>query len=383
MSKVLLVDTGFSSQPIYLELCRLGHEVHVVGANPLDCLAKSSNHYWNIDYSDIDALKLLVESEKFEFIVPGCTDRSYSSCVRVSEGRFPGIESIDVDVSINNKSRFREIARGLGLLVPEVQDASQTNLRWPLIVKPVDSFSGKGITVIEKMDDEYLVHAIKAASNVSPKGEFLVEDFIIGSLYSHSAFLSEGLVVKDFIVQEDSTVNRFVVDTSKLLPRPSKKLRQSLRDSIEKLAAALKLKDGLIHTQFILAGDQSWLIEMTRRCPGDLYSQLIELSTGFPYVRSYIRPFLGETLTRIGGSANTRSVMRHTITVNKSQNYGSVKFKKPILIDHLISLSVVGDQLKPSPFSRVAIVFASADNEKDFNSLYIATLRHQLYEIQP
>ena len=46
MAKVLLVDTNFSSRPIFAELERLGHEVHVVGANPVDALAKACARYW-------------------------------------------------------------------------------------------------------------------------------------------------------------------------------------------------------------------------------------------------------------------------------------------------------------------------------------------------
>ena len=172
MAKVLLVDTNFSSAPIYQSLCDLGHEVHVVGGNPTDCLAKAVANYWNINYADTDALEKLVESEGFIYIVPGCTDRSYASCVAINKGRFPGIEPVDVDIAINNKARFRDIARRLGLPVPQVQDLSA--LRWPLIVKPVDSFSGKGITVIATEDHELLSRAIEDARSASSQGGILL-----------------------------------------------------------------------------------------------------------------------------------------------------------------------------------------------------------------
>ena len=383
MPKVLLVDTGFSAVPIYLELCRLGYEVHVVGRNPNDCLAKSSKYYWNIDYSNADDLESLIERESFSFIVPGCTDISYYACARVNKGRFPSIDSIDTNLAINNKARFRKIAQEIGLQVPHVLEANKTGLRWPLIVKPVDAFSGKGITVIEREDHEALACAIDKASRVSTRGEVLIEDFVAGVLYSYSAFLCNGQVLQDFIVQESSTVNPFVVDTSRVVFEPSVKLCKSLRQSIEKLAKALKLGDGLIHTQFILAVDQVWLIEITRRCPGDLYSQLIELSTGFPYVESYIRPFLGMPILKQDKLRYIHPIMRHTLTVNKKQNLGFIKFKRPILIERWVPLSLVGDELKKSPYSRVGVIFISAKNDSELNALYESTLRQDLYEIKP
>ncbi|NDH68262.1 MAG: hypothetical protein EBY22_10265 [Gammaproteobacteria bacterium] len=110
MAKVLLVDTNFSSVPIYKELEKLGHEVHVVGGNPSDCLAKISKHYSQINYADTDLLNEFVYKEHFDFLVPGCTDRSYTSCAVVSNGKFPGIESKLVDETLNNKAKFRDFA---------------------------------------------------------------------------------------------------------------------------------------------------------------------------------------------------------------------------------------------------------------------------------
>ena len=381
MTKVLLVDTGFSSVPIYNELCLMGYEVHVVGANPSDCLAKSSKHYWNINYADTEALANLIEQECFEFIVPGCTDRSYRSCVEVSNGRFPGIESVDVDISINNKAKFRELVCQLNLPTPQVQGLSNGQLRWPLIVKPVDAFSGKGITVIYTENHDQIERAIEDACKASEQGEYIIEDFVIGELYSHSAFLYNGKVVQDFIVQENGTTNPFVVDTSHVIAEPPPSTLQILRDSVEIIASALCLKDGLLHTQFILHENSVWLIEMTRRCPGDLYSQLIELSTGFAYVAHYIRPFLGQSIKEEIADINYRPIMRHTLTINKNQNLGYIRFNHPIQIEQWIPLSLVGDQIKPSPVSRIAILFASTNNKTELDMLYKKTINRTLYQI--
>lgn len=382
MSKVLLVDTSFSAAPIYNELSAKGHEVHVVGANPNDCLAKLVKNYWNFDYSDVDRLMDLIDQEGYEFLIPGCTDRSYSSCARVSNGRFPGIESVEVELAINNKARFREVAQKIGLRVPNVQHIGNAGLCWPLIVKPVDAFSGKGITIVETEDYERLRLAIEVAQNASLKNEFLIEDFVSGGLFSHSAFLCNRKVIQDFIVREDSTTNQFVVDTSRVLQDPPQDLFKELRRSIEALASELNLSDGLIHTQFIMDQNQIWLIEITRRCPGDLYSQLIELSTGYSYIDSYVAPFLGESIYKRDMPKDFRHIMRHTLTVKYGQNFGGLDFKRSLSIDRWIPLSLIGDQLKPSPYSRIGIIFISAQHENEMNMIYDAALKRDLYEVK-
>ena len=129
MDKVLLVDTNFASAPIYSVLKEFGYKVDVIGSNPNDALAKSAEQYWNIDYSDIAALSNLIEKEGFDYLVPGCTDRSYKSCAVVSQGHFPGIETSDVEHKLHNKEQFRAIAEKLHLPIPETQKINNNRNR--------------------------------------------------------------------------------------------------------------------------------------------------------------------------------------------------------------------------------------------------------------
>jgi ATP-grasp domain len=381
MSKVLLVDTNFSSGPIYDELILMGHEVHVVGGNPYDCLAKTSGNYWNIDYSDTPSLAKLIEKQRFDYLVPGCTDRSYESCVTVGYGKYPGLDHPEAYSTINNKAKFRQLAESIDLPIPKIQYIHHNNLHYPLLVKPVDSFSGKGISILEAPVPNALEIAIKKAQETSSCGEYLIEDFVYGQLYSHSAFIQDGQIILDFIVQENNTANPFVVDTSRVLQEVDSNLLTCLRYYLTKLINELQLQDGLLHTQFISNDTNFWLIELTRRCPGDLYSQLIELSTQYRYTRSYVLPFLGRKIPQHSSPISYAPIMRHTVTVKTEQNIAFVRFKQSLIVERWVPLCTVGDQLKPSPQSRVGVLFARAADHSELNVLYQATLARSLYEI--
>lgn len=381
MSKILLVDTNFSSIPIFNELLKLGHEVHVVGANPRDCLAKISSNYWNIDYSDLSKLDNLIINNKFDYIVPGCTDRSYASCVAINnlKNKFLGLDSIENEIYINNKSFYRNMTEKLNLSTPKVQENILEQLRWPLIVKPVDSFSGKGISIVYAPDKLKLELAISQAKRFSPSEKYLIEDFIEGNLYSHSAFILNKKITVDFFVEEYGSVNKFVVDTSRVVTNLPESLQYELRNSVEKIARELRLSDGLFHTQFILRDNSIFLIESTRRCPGDLYSQLIEKSTGFPYTRYYLSFFIGLRMNILPKSVKNNFIIRHTLTTNKEQYLSPINFYLDIKIDEFIPLSIIGDRIHPSPKNRAGIMFIKSNDFNEDNLIFKSFINRSVY----
>jgi hypothetical protein len=144
----------------------------------------------------------------------------------------------------------------------------------------------------------------------------------------------------------------------------------------------LNLTDGLVHTQFISDGKSFWLIEVTRRCPGDLYSKLIEYSTGFPYAEYYSRPFINQSGKIENFELDKSLVIRHTITVNSKVTFNSLSINYPIDSLKLIPLSLTGDNIKESPFSRIGLMFARPESEDAFFSLLNKLKNRTLYTIE-
>jgi predicted ATP-grasp superfamily ATP-dependent carboligase len=382
MNRVLLIDTNLSSAPIYDYLISKGYEVYVVGGNPSDYLAKKAKNYKNVDYSQIHLIRELIADLHINFIVPGCNDLSYLISAQLNESiGFFGIESLRNTQIINNKEEFREFANEIGLPVPKTFTRESVGNDWPLIVKPVDAFSGRGVTVVHESERNNLDEYINHAKSFSKLEKYIIEEYVEGQLYSHSAFIAQGKITTDFIVEEHGTANPFVVDTSKVDYKFSQEMLTQIRHSIEAMAAKLALVDGLIHTQFIKKGHEYWLIEVTRRCPGDLYSQLIEFSTSFNYVESYVLPFIN----RISPSTNYQNkkslVIRHTISQPVDGFFGSIQFNRAVIIEKLFPISLAGDYVKASPFGRIGILFIKENSQESFDDCYSNTLKRTLYQI--
>jgi len=383
MQKVLLIDTNFSSAPIYNYLIHSGYEVFVMGGNPNDFLAKSVKNYINFNYSDIDGVKKIIKKMNIEYLVPGCNDLSYKVCAELnSTGRYCGLDSLETTEIINNKLTFRTFATHVGLPAPRMITGENKGKIWPLIVKPVDAYSGRGMKIIKKTEQHALETAIKRAKEFSRSKTIVLEEYVKGQLYSHSAFIADRKIVMDFIVEEYSTANPFVVDTSRVVYDFPRKMLNDIRESITLMAQKLNLIDGLIHTQFIKKGDSFWLIEITRRCPGDLYSQLIELSTGFKYAQTYVQPFIKRKIPLKKNKIKKSWVMRHTVSQSHDDILGSIKFNFPVHLEKTVQLSLAGDIVKASPFGRIALIFLRSNSEKELMEIYKKTIDKKLYTIQ-
>jgi biotin carboxylase len=384
MARVALFDTNLSSLPLQQYLVEQGHEVFVIGGNGQDYLARSVPNHILLDYSDVPAALALVDELGIEFIVPGCNDRSYQTCAEIAAVRdFPGIDSVAVTHTINNKQAFRQFAKGLNIPIPTLWPSDDLPSNRALIVKPVDAYSGRGITILRAVTGTRLADAIALAQQFSKSGHYLVEDYVEGQLYSHTAFIADGQIINDHIVEEHGSANPFTVDTSCVRYDLSPDILSAIRVNITDMAHALNLGDGLVHTQFIVQDERYWFIEVTRRCPGDLYSLLIQLSTGIAYGENYARPFLGQAFDFSPRSLARRPIMRHTLSQPIEQGLSAISFEHPLKIERFYPLSQAGDLVAGSPFGRIGLLFADAQTQEDLDALMTRTVQRNLYSIIP
>jgi biotin carboxylase len=245
-------------------------------------------------------------------------------------------------------------------------------------VKPIDSFSGRGMTKVERPTD--LPQAIDNAFQASCSDEIVLEEFVDGELHSHSAFIQGGQVALDFFVDEFCTVYPYQVNCSNHPSVLNKRVRESVRVTINTLVTALGLTDGLLHTQFIADGNNFVIIECMRRCPGDLYGSLIELSTGVDYADLFVRPFLSRKMTTALPKQKNQCYGRHTISVSKPLINFSFSQSIPAANVDIVSLKGSGEQLNAAPFDKFAILFAEFE---DIHTMLDVTPRlHEMVQIR-
>jgi hypothetical protein len=378
--KVLLLDTSFAAAPIYGYLKSCGHEIWVVGNRDGDLLAKIAQGRWvQQDYSDVASINSLVSELGIERVVPGCTDVSFNTCLQLS------IMSELVDdyrnyTLLSDKARFRDLCRTLEITSPSAVALDSFPRIGRFICKPVDSYSGRGCRVFDGMSADELQNATKFARNESPTGQFLIETFADGPLHSCSGFVRAGQLENPVYVIEGSSANPYAVDTSYVVNNLTENVRITLKDDLKKIICNLQLKDGLLHTQFILNNNRAVILEISRRCPGDLYPLLIEYSTGFPYTAEYCNSFLGKT-QEITPKQIDRRILRHTVSADEFCVYGGLLFSETVELISYFPLASLGAELHPSQATRAGILFCEGRNDVAIKKLYESFLTRSIYRL--
>ena len=224
-----------------------------------------------------------------------------------------------------------------------------------------------------------LASAVSMGSAESRSGAYVIETFCEGFLYSCSAFLVDGKISRAFYVREGSSANPYAVDTSYVDVGFGGAARFQIEDGLQRLAAHLQLTDGLLHAQFIMGDGGAYLVELTRRCPGDLYSLLIEFSTGFPYAQ-YYATFFSSGPTPAAGALD-RHVLRHTVTADAMGIFNGLRFIQAEPVLGFYPLLPVGESLLPQQRNRAGLLFAHYACLDDMHAAFARFMSRSAYAV--
>ncbi len=367
---ILLCDANFCVLPILQSIKKRGFSLSVVGSKLDDPAHYLADKSVDINYADIEMLYQYISENNYDGVVPGCNDRAYISLAYVAQKmNFTGFDDYETVLTIHHKDKFRIFAEEHNYPIPKAIDSIEKIelINFPVLVKPVDSFSGKGINKANNIDEfkKYWIEAEK----FSPSGLVVAEEFVEGNLYSHSAFIKDKKIIIDFFVNEYCTVYPYQVNSSNISTLLNKKIQDGLRSWTEKFANDLNLCDGLIHTQFISDNKSFYLIEIARRCPGDLYSQLIQKSTGVNYAELYAMPFCGLELPDSIEKKDMKYISRHTVSLDSDCIFISSSLNIDSITTQNVQLKYSGEEMKSAPFGKSGIYFVEHKNMEAMETL--------------
>ena len=168
-----------------------------------------------ISTADIDGLLKICDSEKIDGVFFGYSEQNQYFALELTERyKFINYATKKQINILANKAMFKDCCRRFNVsCVPEFtvhKDFTQDELDsivYPVIVKPVDSYSGKGISICT--DEKQLISSIPKAINQSKCGDFLVEKYMSEEEYDiFTAYYS----IQDGNIALSSIADRYMID---------------------------------------------------------------------------------------------------------------------------------------------------------------------------
>lgn len=217
-------------------------------------------------------------------IVTAATDKPLVMMARIAKGLnlpFYSVETAEWSTDkFQMKQRFIEggVPCALGILIRSAEEAK--DLYFPVICKPRDNSGSRGVKLCRDMQE--LQESINEALQYSKLDTVLVEEFIEGREFSVESLHYDGKTEVIQFTEKKTTEFPYNVELEHKQPANlTEEQKNSIREIIDKIGAALKFENCPSHTELKVNERGIFVIETSPRLGGDfITSTLTPLSTG-------------------------------------------------------------------------------------------------------
>ena len=260
-----------------------------------------ADKFYRISTLDVDAIKQLAIEEKVDLVVTVCTDQALLTMAKVSEELgLPCYIDYETARNVTNKAYMKKvfadnlIPSAKFMIADNLEEVDFSNWRFPLIVKPVDCNSSKGVRRVD--NEKELATAFKEAVLLSRTDTAIVEEFITGKELSVDVYVENGkAIVLDITTSEKLKVkDRFIIFRTWHPANISEEVKRKIEKVAQQIADAFGIMDAPMLIQMLSDGDDVFVIEFSARTGGGVKHLSIERRTGVDIVSAVIDLTLGE-----------------------------------------------------------------------------------------
>lgn len=261
-----------------------------------------ADHHEVVDITDLEATLEVAKRYRVDGIICDTTDVGVPTAAYVAEQLgLPGM-GYEVARNFTNKGRMRQLTERAGLKVPRYHllrpgdsiDDFARECDLPVMVKPVDSQSGKGVTRVAERAG--LPQAIQHALAHSREGTVLVENVVQGTEIIVDGFMLDGEVHVLGMARKVPNPQQPTVSTrityGECFP---KETAGQIEVVNRRTLTALGLRSGVFHAEYMLSGDDVIPIDIAARGGGCMiYTHVLPHVSGVDANRAMIALAMGE-----------------------------------------------------------------------------------------
>ena len=298
---VLIFGAGINQLELIREAKSLGVISVVIDPQPDPPGRQEAEFFYRVGGEDYDATRAVAVKHGVSGMVTGQTEKPLRMMARLAEELGLIFHSPEVTERCLDKwlmkSAFRShrIPCADGILIRHRDQLNEdlSGFSYPVIMKPVDSFSSRGVVRIDSQEE--LKTFFEESRNYSTHGDVIIEEFLAGKEYSAEAVTYRGKTFVVQITEKFITPYPHTVETGHLQPADlSESVKAEMISLVQKAIASLGIDNSASHTEVMVTAEGPKVIEVGARLGGDFISSyLTKASTGVSMDRAAVQVALG------------------------------------------------------------------------------------------
>lgn len=260
-----------------------------------------ADKFYQVSVLDVEAVKQVAVDEKVDFVITVCADQVLQVVAQIAEELgLPWYIDFETAENVSKKSYMKKIFWEHGVpttkfVIMDCFDKEKlAGLSYPIIVKPVDAYSSRGVCKV--MNEEELRAALEIAIEISRTKTAIVEEFAEGEEISVDIYVEEGTahilcLTNLYKIGEDG---KFIINRSRIPANVSEEIVEKITDAAQKIAEAFGLRNTPMLVQLISDGKKISVIEFCARTGGGIKFLMIKKFSGFDVVKAVVDLTLGE-----------------------------------------------------------------------------------------
>lgn len=288
-----LLILGGNAETIHLvkKANELGAETVVASSNPESMAKQCASKKYDTDATDVAAMVSLAKQENISGVLPGTDDVFVPAYCKVCDVLgLPCYASSEIIEVFGYKDCFKATCERYGIHgVPEYyldlsfNPRDLARIKYPVMVKPVDCFSGIGMT--ECSCEEELRPAVEKAVSASKTGRFIVEKLMtsadVGLYYTFKdGECSLSCIFDRYTTSEQTGSGR--VALGNIYPsRYIGRYYERLHENAKRLFKAMDIKNGVLLIQAFYENEDFYVYDTGFRLQSEASNLLIEHVCGY------------------------------------------------------------------------------------------------------
>ena len=259
-----------------------------------------ADKFYRASTLDIEAIVEIAENESVDFLITACTDQALLTVAKVSERlSLPCYIDYQTALNVTNKQYMKKVFNEFDIptakhvVMAELDVDRLSGMTFPLIVKPVDCNSSKGVKRVEDLNE--LKAAFSEAVSFSRTKTAIVEEFIDGEELSVDVYIEDGVAHILSVSTLDKIANndKFVIFRGRYSSEVVARVHDLVRRIAQRIADAFGLKNSPMLIQMISDGERAFVLEFSARTGGGVKYLLIKKASGFDVISAVVDLTLG------------------------------------------------------------------------------------------